>query len=235
MNHLSPRRGKIAIASMTLIVCGGLIAAQDNGKKTTNPTTPPANGTAQPAATDLPPGMTQEDMKAMMEAAQPGPMHEWLCADAGTWIGQCKMWMAPGMEPNVSTATLVQTPLLGGRFVEQRASGDMGEWGLFEGFGLIGYDNAKGEFQNTWADSMGTGMMHGTGTLSADKKVLTINSSYFCPMQKKVCSFRQTTTRNDDGTRTQEMWGVAPGSTEEHRMMEIIYKKAPAATRQAAR
>ncbi len=163
-------------------------------------------------------------MEEMMKAGSPGPMQAYLCEDAGEWIGACTMWMAPSAPPTTSKTKLTVTPVLGGRFVQQVANGDMAEWGAFEGLGMIGYDNAKGEFQASWADNMGTGMMYGTGTLSSDKKELTINYSYFCPMAKKNCVFRQTYTHNDNGTKTMRMWTTAE-TGEEYKMMETVYAR----------
>ena len=50
-------------------------------------------------APHLPPGMTEADMKAMMDAATPGPMHAYLAKDSGTWNGANKYWMTPNAPP----------------------------------------------------------------------------------------------------------------------------------------
>lgn len=234
----------ICLAISVIATCTALVVAQETKKTPTNnkpavqntptvtpPKAPPTTNTNTatppkhdaPGANALPPGMTEADMQAMMAAATPGPMQAWLCEDAGTWKGACMMWMAPGVEATKSESTYTVTPILGGRFIQQHASGDMGEWGPFEGFGMVGFDNAKGEFQASWGDTMGTAMMCGTGSLNSDNKELTINFSYFCPMQKKTCAFKQTITRNTNGTRTMRMFGDAPGTGEHFKMMETTY------------
>ncbi len=204
---------RLLLVIAVLTTCTAILFAQDAAKKTT------------PSNPELPPGMSQEEMNAMMAAATPGPMQAWLCADLGTWSGECKMWMTPEGEPMVCTSNYVQTSLLGGRFVHQVSKSDMGAMGIFEGVGTVGYDNAKGEFQGWWVDSMGTGMSYGTGSLSPDEKVLTLNYGFFCPMQKKQCNFRQTVTRNDDGSRTMRMFANFPKTGKEYMMMETIYKR----------
>lgn len=241
----------IGVALGSLALCSALLIAQDSkptppvtktpaAKSPTAPTTPKLT-TATPPTTkntstsapvlttppegELPPGVTPEMMQEAMVASTPGPMQAYLVASAGEWEGECKMWMAPNTPPSTSTSFFNVTPVLGGRFIHQDTCGDLGEWGKFEGTGLIGYDIAKGEFQATWADTMGTGIMYGTGQLSSDEKVLTINYNYFCPMQKKNCAFRQTTTRNDNGTSTMRMWGPAMGTGDEYQLMEIVYTR----------
>ncbi len=219
---------KCSLAVGTLALRTAFVVAQDTTKPHTKPahtTTPPKTETAPP--TELPPGFTPEMMQTMQEAATPGPMQTWLCEDAGSWAGNCKMWMAPGTEPTISGSTMTNTPILGGRFVRQDVTGDMGEWGQFEGTGMVGFDKGAGQFQSAWADNMGTAMMYGTGSVSSDQKVLTINYTYFCPIAKKEVPFKQTITRNADGTRTMRMWGVAAGAPtgEMFQLMETVYKR----------
>lgn len=63
-----------------------------------------AKSVAQPEM-QLPPGWTQQDMQACMEAGTPGKMHQHLAKDVGTWEGKCSITMAPGAEPITSPCT----------------------------------------------------------------------------------------------------------------------------------
>ena len=58
----------------------------------------------------------------------------------------------------------------------------------------MGYNNVTDQFESTWVDSMSTGTMMSKGTLSADKKTLTMNSECFDPMTKKPCAGREVVT-----------------------------------------
>src|SRR5213075_1435092 len=117
-------------------------------KKPTTPTSPtsPTTGT-QPKgdkpSMQLPPGMTEEDAKdkeACKEAGTPGPMHEWLTKQAGTYDGKTKMWMKPGAPAMESTCTTTITPIFGGRYVKVQSTGPMpGDMGTYEGQGIYGY------------------------------------------------------------------------------------------------
>src|SRR5688572_33337664 len=64
-----------------------------------------------------PPGMSEADMKACMEAATPGPKHAFLTDGTGVWTGPTTMWMAPGAEPVKSECTSTVTSIMDGRFV----------------------------------------------------------------------------------------------------------------------
>jgi hypothetical protein len=221
---------------LALIVALGLCAPafaqpKDTDKKPAPPSTTPTTG-AQPkpgdkaAAPQLPPGMTEEDakdMQACVEAGTPGPMHEWLTKQAGTYQGKTKMWMKPGTPATDGTCTTTITPIFGGRYIKVESTGTMpGDMGSYEGQGIYGYDNVSKEFTSCWWDNMGSGIMKGTGSLSTDQKTLTINSKYNCPIQKKELSCREVWRHQPDGSMILEMF--CPDKTgKEFKMMEITY------------
>lgn len=175
--------------------------------------------------------MTQADMDAMIEAATPGPMQAYLTKDCGTWTGASKYWMAPGAPPQAGEITYKCTAILGGRFIQQDCTSEMPGMGLFQGLGLLGYDNVAKEFQSVWIDSMGTCMATGTGSLSADQKTMTINSSYTCPVRKKCVKMRQVTTRETADRTVMQMYSPAMDTGKEFLNMEIIYTRNGTATK----
>lgn len=193
-----------------------------NHQKPATPAHAPAAG--QPEF-ELPPGMTQEDMQACMEAGTPGEMHAWLAEGVGEWEGTTKMWMAPDTEPTVSECTSTVTTMLDGRFIQCEIAGDMPGMGPFNGFGVYGFDNVSQQFQSTWMDNCGTGMMTGTGELSSDKKTLTWTFTYNCPMTKKPTIMREVERRTSKDSMTLEMYGTPPHGGKEYKMMEITFTR----------
>jgi hypothetical protein len=175
----------------------------------------------QPPAFELPPGWTMEDMQTCMEAGTPGPMHAYLVEGAGVWHGKTKMWMAPGAEAVESTCITTVTPMMDGRFVKVEVSGDMPGMGPFNGFGIYGYDNVAEQFQLSWIDNCGTGIMTGTGELSSDGTTLTWTCTYHCPLTKKPTTMREIDRRTSQDTATLEMYSVDPKSGKEFKTMEI--------------
>jgi hypothetical protein len=199
------------------------------GQPATKPGEKPAHAPGQPGDHQLPPGMSEADMKAAMEAATPGPNHQWLAEAAGEWKGTCTMWMTPGSEPMKSEMTSSIKTVMDGKFTICETKGEMPGMGPFFGHGMYGYDNVSKEFQSTWIDSMGTGMMVGTGKLSADKKTLTWNYTFNCPIAKKAIKMREIESRPDSNTCKLEMHGEDPKTGKEFKMMEISMTRTGAA------
>ena len=97
--------------------------------------------------------------------------------------------------------------------------------GPFNGFGLKGFDNVSGKFTSVWIDNMSTGIMAGTGELSADGKTITWTFGYTCPLTKKPTVMRQIETTTGPNTKTLEMHGTDPKSGKEYKMMSITLTK----------
>ena len=175
-----------------------------------------------PADSQLPPGWTAEDLQAMMEAATPGEMHKLLANDIGTWTCKTKMWMSPGAEPTENEGTSTAKLLLDGRYVQCDMKVEIPGMGAFDGIGTYGYDNATKQFVSTWIDNFTTGMMNGTGKLSADGKTLTWEFNGYCPIAKKQIVMREVDTTVDANTKKLEMFGPDPKTGKEFQTMEIV-------------
>lgn len=219
----------LAGAAIASAACVSLALSQDTKPSASNAG---AQGAAGNAQQELPPGMTPEMMEAWTKAATPGPMHQWLAEDLGTWNCKCTMYMAPGAQPTSSESTMTVRSNCDGRFFTTTAKGDMPEFGPFEGHGTIGYDNATGQFQAFWYDNMGTGMAVGTGTRSEDGKTLTITYTYNCPIAKQPCSFREVMTRNSADSRTYTMYMPDMETGKEYMNMQMELTRAAAPTKE---
>lgn len=217
---------KVTTLAITLAVgtacCIGLAASQDSKTQTATKT-----DTKTPAFNPNDPNDPM--MKAWMEAATPSKFNALLCQDAGTWSGKCLNWMTPDAAPIETECTFVNTAIMGGRYLKQEMNGEMPGAGAMEGFAIIGYDNAAKQFQSTWIDNMGTGMMNGTGQLSSDEKTLTFEFSYFCPMTRKQRKMREVVTRDAAGWTAMDMWANDPTTGKEHKCMHIDFKRTGAA------
>lgn len=174
--------------------------------------------TGQPAA--MPPEM-EAMMKACTEAATPGQEHATLTKGAGTWDYTMKHWPMPGMTPMESKGVSVNTPVYEGRFLHCESKGEMPGMGMFQGQGFYGYDNTAKEYQCFWFDNMGTGMMTGTGALSADGKTMTWTMHYTCPVMKKQATMREVQHFTSDTQMSMEFFGPDPSTGKEYKMMEM--------------
>jgi hypothetical protein len=173
----------------------------------------------------LPPGWTPEDMEACMVAGTPGEMHAFLATHAGTWDGQCTMWMYPGADPMESACTSTITPIMDGRYVRVTMDGEMPGMGTFTGEGTYGFDNVSKKFVSSWIDDHSTGIWDGTGALSPDKKTLTWSYTYNCPVTEKPAVAREVERFTSPTTKTLEMFGKDPKTGEEFKMMSIKFTK----------
>ncbi len=170
--------------------------------------------------------MDQNAMMAQMQKyGMPGPNHQALMQAAGKWTHTIKSWMKPGDKPMESKGTSENTMVLGGRFLEQKAHGDMN--GMpFEGLGYTGYDNVGGQYQSVWMDNMTTGMMTGSGSADPTTQVIKETGQFSCPItMDKAKWYRSEWKTIDVGTQVYTMY-FKDDTGKEFKSMEITYKRA---------
>ncbi len=160
-----------------------------------------------------------------MIAGTPGKQHERLAKDVGTWKGESTIWMPGVPEPTTHESTMVISPVMDGRYFKGEMSGEMPGMGPYSGMGIMGFDNVSQKFVANWLDNHSTGIMNGTGELSADGKTINWKYDYNCPITKKPTVMRQVETNVDEKTKTLEMFGNDPKSGKEFKMMRIEMTK----------
>ena len=186
------------------------------------PATPPAGGAAAAEAAA---------MEAWSKYMTPGPEHARLLKQVGEWDLDVTQIPMPGAPPVTSKATAKIEPALGGRYIIERVRGTFMEM-PFEGIGTNGFDNVLKKAVFTWIDNMGTGIMTGTGTMSADGKTMNGSGKMVDPMAGKEVPYRMVVTYIDDNTHKAEMFNAGPDG-KEFKSMELLYKRkgaAPATT-----
>lgn len=213
----SSRKSLVAVAFVaTAALLAGTFAIADDK---------PANGKGQPEMKI--PGMDPAHMQACMEAGMPGKNHAWLQKMCGTWKGKSQMWMTPEMtEPMNNECTQTITSLMDGKFIECTMKGEMAGMGPFTGRGTTGFDNVSKKFVSTWIDSCSTGIMNGTGELSADGKVMTWSYTANCPIQKKAVTMKMTETYNSPDSMTFVMYMNDFKTGKEFKHMQIELTRA---------
>ena len=148
----------------------------------------------------------------------PGPEHEMLKKDVGTWDATVEMFMAPGAPPAVSKGTDTVTMMGGFWQLAEFKSEMMGQ--PFEGRGATGYDPVKKKYVGTWVDTMTPGYYTVEGTYSAATKTLTAVMEGPDP-SGQVTKTKETTEWKDADTRVFTMY--APDGTTVG--MRITYKR----------
>jgi hypothetical protein len=171
--------------------------------------------------------MDEAQMQKMKEMGSPGEHHKNLEALAGKWNYTMKWWMNPDSVPDASQGTSTNTWMMNGRFLKQEVTGShMGE--PFEGMGITGYDNMKGEYTSFWIDSGSTSMMTSSSQYDPAIKTFEEKGSFACPMTgEKDKKFRAITKIIDNDHFTYEMYSTPmSGSGAEFKTMEITYERA---------
>lgn len=170
------------------------------------------------------PGMDPAMMQKLKEYATPSEGHKMLKDLAGKWTYTSKMWMEPTSQPEVSKGTANSKLIMDGRFVQQDVTGKaMGQ--TFKGMGLIGYNNMTKEYETTWIDNMGTGTMHGEGTMDNTTKTMTEKGTFSCPMTNdKTRAYRGETKWTGKNTYSYSMFMNAPDG-KEFKTMELEFKR----------
>ena len=123
------------------------------------------------AAMTLAPKQDPADMEKMWQEAlekyvNPAEQHAELAKREGEWTADLKMWMAPGMPPEISSGHTNFKMIMGGHYLFQEYSGEYN--GMpFEGAGLTAYDRMKKKYINVWGDHAGDVLtLHQVGHLS---------------------------------------------------------------------
>lgn len=195
--------------ALSIVALAGLATVSIAEPPKDAPKTAPAkttNTTAAPAT----PAPTAEEMWA--EFAKTGPEHK----EMGKLIGE---WDMAIKSPDHTDPTKMSTSkgtekvewLIEGRYTKSTTTADFGGM-LFTGFGINGYNTMTKKFETTWVDSMGTGQMLYTGTMS-DTQVLTMTCQYDDPMTKTKKTSKFVASWTDANTRSFKMYEV-DGSTE---------------------
>ena len=129
-------------------------------------------------------GAEAEMMAAWLALAVPGEHHKHLQPTIGHFKHEVKWRMAEEAPWNTSEGTTDRKWIMGNRFIEETVKGDM-DGKMFEGLGLLGYDNAQKFYVSMWLDSMGTGLMTSKGHCDASGKVFTLFGDMYDPMTRQ--------------------------------------------------
>ena len=167
----------------------------------------------------------QEMMKKMAEASTPNEHHKRLADMAGNWSYTSKMWESENATPEESKGTSKMKMILGGRWLQQDIKGKA--MGMpFEGMGLTGYDNIKGQYETLWLDTMGTAAMKGTGNYDEASKTLKDSGQFTCPATGKDEKYRGEWKIIDKNNMVYTMYSAGmDGKGPEFKNMEMTFKR----------
>lgn len=214
----------------TLLICtAALLFAACNNEKTSGETTEKTTDSVSKAADVKTETYVMPDSATMMknwqEYSTPGEAHKMMASWDGNWNADISMWYAPGTPPEVSKSTAINKTIMDGRYQVSNVKGNM--MGMpFEGMSVLGYDNAKKIFINTWIDNFGTGMMKLEGSWDEASKSLLLKGKCVDPSagNGRETDVRQVLKIIDADNHLLEMFGPGPDG-KEFKMMEAKYTR----------
>jgi hypothetical protein len=162
-------------------------------------------------------------MKIWQEVATPGEPHKFLSQSVGTWETASKAWMDPSQPPEESKGTTKFTMILGGRFLQQEATGQMmGQ--PFKGIGIVGYDNFRKKYTMIWIDDAGTALYTAEGTADPTGKTITFLGKMDDPLTgEKDKTVKYVSKMIDQDKQVFEMYAMEGGK--EMKTMEMTYTR----------
>lgn len=170
-----------------------------------------------------------EDMQKMMDAylkmGAPGAEHQKLATLAGEWTNVSKMWMDPKGEPMVTPPGVHSGEMiLGGRYLHFTEKGDM--MGMpMEGWGLMGFNKLRGEYEMLWIDNTATPFYYAKGTADSSGNVITLIGKVDDPMTgQKNKDIKYIYRFVNPSTVMFEMWDSTPDGAF-YKSMETTYTK----------
>jgi hypothetical protein len=152
---------------------------------------------------------------------KPGPEHEVLSRDAGTWDAVVEFAM-PGAPAMTSKGTEVDTVGCGGLCLITDFNGEM-MGAPFKGHGLTTYDPNKKKYVGSWSDSMASGLQVSEATYDAATKSTTSWMEGPDPTGATVKTKSVSTTVDADH-RTMTMFMTGPDG-KDVQTMKISYTR----------
>ncbi len=160
-------------------------------------------------------------MKALMA---PAAAHKALEAFVGKWNYASEFWQSPDGKPEETAGTAEHTMIYGGRFLKQEVRGTwMGE--PFEGMGITGFDNIRGQYQTIWIDSMATGMMSMSGQYDLATQTLSQSGTNSCPLTGEKDRRGRSEWKVTDADHNTYVAYLAGPDGKQFKAMEIRYER----------
>ena len=154
--------------------------------------------------------MSPEEMMAgMMKLSTPNEHHAELMETVGNWTAQTSFVMDPSAPPTEAPATMTVKSLLDGRHVMSHFKMDFAGQ-PFEGYSIMGYDNAHDQYNSIWIDSMSTKITYMTGNKDEHGNII-MHGTATTPMGDNPMKI--VTSKADDGTWTDKFYDQMPDGT----------------------
>jgi hypothetical protein len=154
---------------------------------------------------------------------KPGPEHEVLKMDEGTWDATLELTPGPGAPPMTSNGVEVNTIGCGGMCLITDFKGELMKGTTFHGHGVTTWDSVKKKYAGSWTDSMSRGLSQSEGSWDPAKKRAT-GTMEGPDMTGTVVKTRTVVEYPTPGTRVMTAFMAGPDG-KELQIMKITYKR----------
>jgi hypothetical protein len=167
---------------------------------------------------------TQEDIqKAMDNYSKPSSAHKRLAAEVGYWTADVKQWFDTSSKPIITPAQYNVQMILGGLYQEMNyTSTIMGK--PFIGKSILGYNNARKEYEMTWIDNMSSGATRMTGFYDEGTNSYHFRGTQPDPVTGQPVEVRQDTEIKSANNYLVTMYMTMPDG-KEMKVMEADFKR----------
>ncbi len=153
-------------------------------------------------------------------APTPGPEHQVFAKNVGTWEASIEIHPSPGA-PAIASEGVVRNRLAcGGMWL---ISEFLNETTGFEGYGICGYDPAKGKYVGTWVDPMRTFLAISEGSYDPVARTMTMHYEANGPQGRKL-RWREVTETIDPDTQVWRQY-VTGADGQEFESMTATYRR----------
>lgn len=182
------------------------------------------NASQEPADAEMSPEEMQAIMMQMMEKAQPGPEHKKLQALAGEWTTEIKMRMGGPDSPweNHTGHSKIQSAL-GGRYLIEKFTAELGMMGKMEGLLILSYNNLTEEYESIWMDNMSTWPQCASGGIN-EEGATELKGKMRDVITPEGRPYRHVTHPVDENHYFTKMYDTIP-PTGDIQVMEIEYTR----------
>jgi Protein of unknown function (DUF1579) len=144
---------------------------------------------------------------------KPGPEHEILKMDEGTWDATVELMPGPGAPPMTSKGVEVNTIGCSGLCLITDFKSEMMPGVAFHGHGVTTWDVVKKKYVGSWTDSMSQGLSISEGTWDPAARRWT-GWMEGPDMTGKVVKVKSVSEHRPDGTRVMTAYGPGPDGKE---------------------
>lgn len=162
--------------------------------------------------------------KAWMDYMTVGDKQNWLASQNGKWSGEMTSWQTPDSPPSKNEMSAEFKMMFNGMYQQSTYKGDF-DGMAFEGVSTMAFDNSKKEFQSTWIDNMGSGIMYMTGKMDDATKTITMEGVGVDPTTGKDVKMREVLKFPDENTQSMEMFCEKNGKEQKNMEITMTRKK----------